>query len=147
MFEKLFLLVKKNADKAVINNPAIPASQQEAVINDASSSIIEVLKKQLDSGRLKDLIRFFKFSDGKNNELVISIVNRFANKLNKFYNLDPITAFNTSTLLIIPVVEEMATQANSGAQNEFAINTFLAKLNGGTDLSTLVNNYMSYTAA
>ncbi|MDB4901998.1 MAG: hypothetical protein JWQ63_1279, partial [Mucilaginibacter sp.] len=42
MFEKLFLLVKNNAGTAVIDNPAIPVKYHEAVINEASSSIIEV---------------------------------------------------------------------------------------------------------
>jgi hypothetical protein len=50
MFEKLFLLVKSNAGTAVINNPVIPAGKSEAVINEASSSIIEVLKGQLENG-------------------------------------------------------------------------------------------------
>ncbi len=44
MFEKLFMLVKNNAGTAVIDNPEIPAKYHDAVINEASSSIIEVLK-------------------------------------------------------------------------------------------------------
>jgi hypothetical protein len=59
MFEKLFLLVKNNAGTAVVNNPVVPAKYHEAVINEASSSIIEVLKGQMESGRLKDLVKYF----------------------------------------------------------------------------------------
>ncbi|XHR93592.1 hypothetical protein ACFJIV_25255 [Mucilaginibacter sp. UC70_90] len=70
MFEKLFLLVKDNAGMAVINNPVIPAKYHEAVINEASSSIIEVLKGQLESGKVKELIKYFQFSGSYNNSLV-----------------------------------------------------------------------------
>lgn len=142
MFENLFLLVKSNAGEAVIQNPVIPAGQSEYVINDASSSIIEVLKKQLDSGRLKDLIRFFKLSEARNNELVTSMVNRFANKLNKYYNIDPKAAFTASSTLIVPVIDQMVQQGKSGS-NDFTMNTFLSKLSGGNDLSVLVDSYLA----
>ena len=36
MFENLFLLVKNNAGKAVINNPEIAEKDREAVITEAS---------------------------------------------------------------------------------------------------------------
>ena len=56
MFEKLFMLVKNNAGRAVVNNPVIPVKYHEAVINEASSSIIEVLKGQMENGKLKDMM-------------------------------------------------------------------------------------------
>ncbi|OKS89583.1 hypothetical protein [Mucilaginibacter polytrichastri] len=143
MFEKLFLLVKSNAGTAVINNPVIPAGKSEAVINEASSSIIEVLKSQLESGKIKDLIKMFQFPDIKNNEMVTSIINRFANKLNKFYNIDSKAAFATATSLIMPVMQQMVQQSNDDKNGEFAVQNFLSKLSGGADLSLLVNNYMA----
>src|SRR6202000_2572721 len=100
MFEKLFMLVKNNAGTAVIDNPAIPVKYHEAVINDSSSSIIEVLKGQLETGRVKDLIRFFQFSGIYNNSLVSSIVNKFANKLNNFYGVEPAAAITAANNLI-----------------------------------------------
>jgi len=56
MFEKLFLLVKNNAGTAVIDNPEIPQQFHESVINEASSTIIEVLKGQMETGKMKDLV-------------------------------------------------------------------------------------------
>ena len=86
MFEKLFLLVKNNAGAAVINNPIIPEKHREAILNDASSSIIEVLKNHVESGKLKDLVKYFQFTGSYNNPLITSVVNKFANKLNNYYN-------------------------------------------------------------
>jgi hypothetical protein len=92
MFEKLFLLVKNNAQQAVINNPVIPAKYQEAVMNDASSSIIEVLKGQMESGKIKDLVKYFQFPGIYENPLIISAVNKFAIKLDNYYNISSVEA-------------------------------------------------------
>ncbi len=143
MFEKLFLLVKDNAGTAVINNPVIPAQHHDAVINEASSSIIEVLKGQLESGKVKELIKYFQFSGSYNNSLVSSITNSFASKLNTFYGIDPTNALATAKALIPAVMNELVKETKSGEAKEFALGTMLTKLNGNrTDLNPLVNNLM-----
>ncbi len=143
MFEKLFLLVKNNARTAVIENPAIPAIYHEAVINEASSSIIEVLKNQMETGRIKDLIRFFQFPGIYNNSLVSSIVKRFANKLNNFYGIELNSAMVASNSLITPVMEELIKQSKNEQNKDFGLSNLLSKLNGNrTDLTGLVNHIM-----
>lgn len=143
MFEKLFLLVKDNAGTAVIDNPVIPAKYHEAVINEASSSIIEVLKGQLESGKVKELIKYFQFSGKYNNSLVSSITYSFANKLNNFYSIDPAHALAVAKALIPAVMNELVKETKSGEAKEFALGTMLTKLNGNrTDLNPLVNNLM-----
>ena len=143
MFEKLYLLVKNNAGKAVIDNPAIPAKYHEAVINEASSSIIEVLKGQMESGRIKDLVRYFQFPGIYNNSVVSSMVNKFANKLNNFYGIEPNAAWTAANSLITPVMKELVIQSKNEKNKEFALTALLSKLNGNrADLSGLVNQLM-----
>ena len=140
MFEKLFMLVKNNAGTAVIGNPAIPAKYHEAVINEASSSIIEVLKGQMETGKIKELIRYFQFSGIYNNSLVSSMVNKFANKLNNFYGIDPKSALLASNTLIPPVMRELVKQSKNEHNKDFGLSNLLSKLNGNhADLSDLVN--------
>ena len=144
MFEKLFLLVKNNAGTAVIDNPSIPVKYHEAVINEASSSIIEVLKGQMETGKIKDLIRFFQFSGIYNNYLITSVVNRFANKLNNFYGIEPKAALAASGLLIKPVMLELVKQSKNEQNKDFGLTNFLSKLNGNrADLSGLVHQMMA----
>ncbi|HWZ16385.1 MAG: hypothetical protein JWR02_961 [Mucilaginibacter sp.] len=143
MFEKLFILVKNNAGKAIIDNPAIPVKYHEAVINEASSSIIEVLKNQMETGRIKDLVSYFQFSGIYNNALVSSMVNKFANKLNNFYGIDPTLAWATANALIPPVMQELVKQSKNEQNKDFALTSMLSKLNGNrADLSGLVNQMM-----
>jgi hypothetical protein len=140
MFEKLFLLVKNNAEAAVINNPVIPEKHREAVLNDASSSIIEVLKNQVESGKLKDLVKYFQFTGSYNNPLITSVVNKFANKLNNFYNIESKEALETANLLIPPVMQQLIEQSKGAQNKEFALSALLSKLNGNVaDMSLLLN--------
>ena len=143
MFEKLFMLVKNNAGTAVIDNPAIPVKYHEAVINEASSSIIEVLKNQLETGKIKDLIKFFQFSGIYNNSLVSSIINKFANKLNNFYGIEPASAMLAANSLITPVMAELVKESKDAKNIDFGLSNFISKLSGNrTDMSVLVNQMM-----
>jgi hypothetical protein len=140
MFEKLFLLVKNNAGTAVIDNPVVPAEHREAVMNDASSSIIEVLKGQLDSGKLKDLVKYFQFSAIYENPLINSVVNRFANKLNNFYNISTAEAMKIAGGLIPPVMHQLMEESKGGQNKEFSLSSILSKISGNvTDMGLLLN--------
>jgi len=143
MFEKLFLLVKNNAGKAVMDNPEIPEKYRDAIMNEASSSIIEVLKGQMESGKLKDLVKYFQYPDIYQNPLVNSVVNKFANKLNKYYGMSPASALQTANSLMPPVMLELIKQSKSEQNKEFALSSFLSKVNGNrADLSRLVDGLM-----
>jgi hypothetical protein len=143
MFEKLFLLVKSNAGKAVMENPEIPEKYREAVINEASSSIIEVLKGQIESGRLKDVVKYFQYPEIYKNPLVSSVVNKFAIKLNKFYGIDPESSLKIANSLMKPVMLELIRQTKNEQNKEFALSSFLSKINGNrADLSGIVNDMM-----
>ncbi|MBD1392828.1 hypothetical protein [Mucilaginibacter glaciei] len=140
MFEKLFLLVKNNAGEAVMNNPAIAEKHREAVLNDASSSIIEVLKGQVEGGKLRDLVKYFQFTGIFENPLITSAVNKFANKLNNFYGIDSKDAMEVSKKLIPPVMQEMIKQSKGEQNKEFALSAIISKLNGNIgDISLLLN--------
>lgn len=143
MFEKLFLLVKNNAGRAVIDNPVIAAKDRDAVIIEASSSIIEVLKNQMENGKLNDLIKFFQYSGIYSTALISSMVNRFANKLNNFYGVEPDAAHDTASMLIPDVLQQLIIESKSGVQQEFALGNMLSNLNGNrADLNVLVNSMM-----
>ena len=143
MFEKLFMLVKNNAGTAVIDNPAIPVKYHEAVINEASSSIIEVLKNQMETGRVKELVKFFQFSGIYNNSLVSSIINKFANKLNNFYGIEPESALSAANSLITPVMAELVKESKDEKNVDFGLSNFLSKLNGNRgDMNALVDHMM-----
>ncbi|MFD0793233.1 hypothetical protein ACFQZX_06360 [Mucilaginibacter litoreus] len=140
MFEKLFLLVKDNSRKAVIENPVIQEKDRDAVMNDASSSIIEVLKNQMENGKIKDLIKYFQYPDIYENPLIGSAVNKFTNKLNNYYQINTPEATAIAEELIPPVMHEMIKQSKLKENNNvFSLDAILSKLSGNLDMSLVLN--------
>ena len=139
MFEKLFLLVKSNAGKAIISNPEVAEKDREAVITEASSSIIDVLKNHIETGRMKDLVGFFQLNGIYNNPLVNSMVNKFANRLDRYYNITPNSAYKIADALIPQVMVQLIQQTKS----EKNMGAMFTQLNGNrADLSGLVHGMM-----
>jgi hypothetical protein len=139
MFEKLFMLVKNNAGTAVVNNPVIPAKYHEAVINEASSSIIEVLKGQMENGRLKDMVKYFQFPGIYNNPMINSAVNKFANKLNNYYGIEPVEALQIAKELIPPVMQDMIQQSKNEQDTDFGLGKLLVMLSGNNNMDNLLS--------
>lgn len=139
MFEKLFMLVKSNAGTAVINNPLIPVKHHEAIINDASGTIIDVLKGQIETGKLKDMIKYFQFPGiYSSNPLIGTTVNKFANKLNNYYGLEPADALKTANALIPQVMQQLIDQSKNESNKEFSLRHLLEML-GGSNINTVLN--------
>ena len=139
MFEKLFMLVKNNAGTAVIDNPLIPVKHHEAIINDASGSIIDVLKGQIETGKLKDMIKYFQFPGiYSSNPLIGTTVNKFANKLNNYYGLEPADALKTANALIPQVMQQLIDQSKNEGNKEFSLHHLLEML-GGSNINTVLN--------
>ena len=55
MFDQLSELVKQFGDNAVVNNPAVPNEQNDAVMQEAGGSILSGLKDMVASGNINDL--------------------------------------------------------------------------------------------
>jgi len=143
MFENLFQLVKNNAGTAVIENPEIPAKFHEAILNEASSSIIDVLKGQMESGKLRDLVKYFQYPEIYKNPLVTSVVNKFATRLNKYYGIDPVSSLKIANSVIKPAMLDLIRQTKNEQNKEFALSSFLSKINGNrADLTGIVNDML-----
>ena len=139
MFEKLYLLVKSHAQGAIFNNPLISGHHHEAIVIEASSTIIEVLKGQMENGKVDDLINFFQLANFDYNSVTKKVVNKFANKLNNYYNIDASKALIIANNLIQPVMVELIKQSKNSQNKEFLLSNMLTKLNGNkADLSGLV---------
>ena len=82
MFENLLDLVKSNAGDAVINNTEVPNEHNDAVINHASSSIMDSLKSQLAGGNFADVLSTLGGKTGlTNNPVVSNIMSNVSNSL------------------------------------------------------------------
>ncbi len=128
------MLVKNNAGTAVIDNPLIPAKNYEAIINEASSSIIDVLKGHIETGKLKDLVKYFQFPGIYiGNPLIGTAVNKFANRLNNYYGLEPADAMETAKGLIPQVMHQLIWQSQNKIEGEFSLSHLLDLIVGNNN--------------
>ena len=59
MFEQLSDLMKQFGNDAVVNNPAVPNEHNEAVLTEASGSIVNNLKEMVANGNISDVASLF----------------------------------------------------------------------------------------
>ncbi len=133
MFEKLNQLVKENADKEVFLNAGIAESSLEAVANDASGVIFDVLRSELDNGRVKDLMSFFRSKKSEQNTVVKMMINKYCNRLNKYYGISNAAAKEVSLQVIPAVMKDfVALTGENVKEEEKGIFAMLNWLSGNT---------------
>ena len=130
MFENLINLVRQNADKAVISNPAIPNEKNEQAVETAGSSIMSTLKNALSGGRLSDVLGFFKNGQQGSPELVQEATDNYAQELQTKMNVSPAEANKAAANLVPQTMQQLATKTADPADNGFNIQDIFNKLSG-----------------
>ncbi|WP_419700397.1 hypothetical protein [Mucilaginibacter sp. NFX135] len=146
MLENLLQLVTQNAGDAITNNPQIPNEHNEAAVQDASSSIMDVLGSHLSSGGggLSGVLSLLKGGGGDlaNNPIVSQIIQQFSGKLQNNYGVDGAAAQSTATSLIPQVLGQLANKTNDAGDSSFDIQSILGSLGGADgkfDMSDALN--------
>ena len=132
MFDELLNLVKANAGDAVINNPAIPNEQNDAVCETATSSIIDKLKGLVGGGGLESITSMF--TGGGNvadHPAVSNISSGVAGDLMQKFGLDSGTAGNIVQQLIPTVMGKLVNKTNDPNDSSFNLQGILGTLTGG----------------
>jgi hypothetical protein len=146
MLENLLQLVTQNAGAAITNNPQIPNEQNEAAVQDASSSITDVLGSHLSSGGggLSGVLSLLKGGGGDlaSNPIVGQIIQQFSGKLQANYGVDGAAAQSTASSLIPQVLGQLANKTNDAGDSSFNIQGILGALGGADgkfDISDALN--------
>jgi hypothetical protein len=103
MFYKLNQLIKENTKEEIFLNAGIEKESLGAAISEASGVIIDVLKTQLDSGKVRDLMSSFKGKKTEQELLIKMMVKKYTNRLNSYHGVAPEKASELA-LAVIPTV-------------------------------------------
>lgn len=106
MFDRLYLLVKENLRVEIMDYAQIPAQFHDNIINEASGTIIDVLKSHIEIGRYQDLWSAFMFSCAYKARLITIISNKYALRLNKYYGVAVDKAKNMAQEVIPTVLDK-----------------------------------------
>lgn len=150
MLEELFNLVKSQGQDDVINNPAVPNEQNDAVLASATHSVAEELQGTLAGGGLQNVLSMFggggSGSGLLNNPIVANIIGNFTNKLTNQHGIAGDQASGIANSLIPNVVSNLISRTNNPADSSFDINGIIGSLTGGGgtggfDLNSIVSKF------
>ena len=157
MLEELFSLIKEQGTNTVINNPAIPNEQNNAVLADATHSVASELQGVLSGGGLQSVLSLFSNGNNNsggssllNNPIVSNIISNFTNKLTTNHGIAPDQAGGIANNLIPSVLSNLISKTNDPTNSSFDIGSIISSLTGGAqnggggfDISSLVSKFTS----
>jgi len=158
MLKNLFNLIKEHGTDAVINNPAIPNEQNNAVLADATHSVADGLQGALAGGGLQNILSLFSSGENHsggngllNNPIVSNIISSFTNKLTSNHGIGADQASVVASNLIPGVISSLINKTNDPNNSSFDIGNIINSLSGGGgaqngggfDIASLVNKFTS----
>ncbi len=133
MFEQLTQLVKQFGNDAVVNNPAVPNENNEAVLEEANASIIDSLKGMVANGNISDLAGLFEgnnAADGSN-PAVKQITDKLTGSLGEKFGLSSDAASGVAGSLIPKILGSLIGKAKDPNDSSFNISDIIGSLTGG----------------
>lgn len=130
MFEKINLLVKENSKNEVFLNAGLNFEATETALHEASGVIIDVLKSQLDNGKAKDLMSFFKGKKSEFDLLEAMMTKKYANRLNKYHGLSNNVSRDIAESIIPSVMKKLVVDTNNEKVEEKGVFALFNWLSG-----------------
>jgi hypothetical protein len=133
MFEQLTELVKQFGGDAVVNNPAIPNEQNEAVMDEAGGSIISGLKDMVASGNVGDLAGVLagKTPIDMNNPVVKELAAKVTGNLGSKLGLSEEAAGGVAGGLIPQILGGLVNKAQDPNQPGFNVSDIISSISDG----------------
>jgi hypothetical protein len=133
MFENLIHLIKENAGDAIVNNPAIPNEQNDAVISEAGNSITGSLKNMVSQGNMQDVLNLFHNSGNISaNPALQNISGNFVQSLMDKFGLNQTAANGVAGNLIPNVLQSLVHKTNDPNDSSFDLQGIISHLTSGT---------------
>jgi len=132
MLEKLLELVKENAGDAIINNPAIPNSKNDAVIKVATTSLFKALQGTVKTGGLNSIKDLFQTGTNvASSPVVKQVSSNVTGDLMKKFGLDKAAAGSIVSMLIPIVLSKLVKRTNDPNDSSFNLDGIIGALSGG----------------
>lgn len=136
MLENLFNLIREEGRETVINNPAVPNEQNDAVLASATDSVANGLQGALAGGGLQKVLALLGGGAGSgnnlsNNPIVSNIISNFTNKLTSNHGVASDQASGIANNLIPNVISSLVNRTNNPNDSSFDINSIIGSLTGG----------------
>ena len=133
MFDQLSELVKQFGGDAVVNNPAVPNEQNDAVIQEAGGSILSGLQDIVASGNINDLSGMLsgKTAIDGNNPVVQQLTEKVTGNLGEKLGLSSDAAGSVASGLIPQILGGLVNKAKDPNQPGFNMSDIVSAISGG----------------
>ena len=132
MLENLINLIEEHAGSAVINNPAVPNEQNNAVISEAGNSIVGTLKNMVSQGNISDVMNLFHNSGNvSSNPATQNITGNFVQSLMDKFGLNQNAASGVANNLIPNVLQSLVHKTNDPNDSSFNLQGIISQLTSG----------------
>lgn len=133
MFEQLSNLVKQFGGEAVVNNPAVPNEQNEAVMSEASSSIMDGLKNMVANGNVSDIASMFQGNNAgdSSNPAIKNLIEQVSGNLGSKFGLSSEASTGVASNLIPQVLGGLVNKAKDPNDSSFNVSDIVNSISGG----------------
>ncbi len=133
MFEQLAQLVQEFGQDAVVKNNAVPNEQNEAVMNEAGSSIFSSLQKMASEGGIEQLASLFQGNNAQdsNNPTVKSLTEQLSGSLGEKFGLNDATSSGVAGSMVTKVLGSLVNKVKDPNDKSFEISDLIGALTGG----------------
>lgn len=131
MFDQLTQLVQQFGQEAVVNNNAVPNEHNDAVMNEAGSSIFSSLQKMASEGDIEQLAGLLQGNNAQNpsNPAVQQITQQLTGSLGEKFGLNSSTASGVASSLIPQILGGLVNKAND-PKDSFQITDLIGAISG-----------------
>ena len=146
MFEQLTQLVQQFGNDAVVRNDAIPNEQNEAVMNEASSSILSGLQKMVSEGGVEQLAGLFNGNNAAStsNPAVQQLTEQLTGNLGSKFGLSNEVASGVAGSMIPKILGSLVGKAKDPNDSSFNISDLVSAISGGGQNSGIMDAISKY---
>lgn len=134
MLENLFQMVKEFGQSEVVDNPAVPNEQNNAVLGEASYAVAGTLQQALANGNVNDITSLFQQEDNvMSNPLAQQAQGSFIDSITSKLGIDGKTAAGLAGSLLPTILNSLVKRTNSQAPQDsgFDLSSLIGSLTGG----------------
>lgn len=145
MFEQLNQLVQQYGNESVVKNDAIPNEQNEAVMNEASNSILSGLQKMVSEGGVEQLADLFNGNNAQtdSNPVAQKLTEQLTGNLGAKFGLSNEVASGVAGSMIPKILGSLIGKAKDPNDSSLNISDLVNVISGGSDKNSGVIDAIS----
>lgn len=128
MLDQLMNIIKQHGQQAVVENNAVPNEHNEAVMQEAGSSIFGGLQQMISGGNIEQITNLLQ---GNNSSAVNGLSENFAGNIAQKFGINAETAKNIAGGLIPQVLNSLKNKANDPNDKSIDLQGIIGSLTSG----------------